>query len=58
MQTEPWSRPAACSDCLPRGAAGPHYVAAVSITKKEKSQLSMELRTRTFASPGKEIANV
>lgn len=46
MQTEPWSRPAACSDCLPRGAAGPHYVAAVSITKKEKFQLSMELRTR------------
>lgn len=58
MQTEPWSRPAACSDCLPWGAAGPHYAAAVSITKKEKSQLSIVLRTRTFASPGKQIANV
>lgn len=43
VQTDPWPRPAACSGCLPRGAAGPHYEAAVSITKKEKSQLSMEI---------------
>lgn len=57
MQTGPWPRPAACSGCLPRGAAGPHYEAAVSITKKEKSQLSMELRTRTFASSGMQIAD-
>lgn len=58
MQTEPWSRPAACSDCIPGAAAGPHCVAAVSITKKEEFQLSMALRTRTFARPGKQIANV
>lgn len=56
VQTDPWPRPAACSGCLPRGAAGPHCEAAVSITKKEKSQLSMELRTRTFTSSGMHIS--
>lgn len=57
VQTDPWPRPAACSGCLPRGAAGPHYEAAVSITKKEKSQLSMELRTRIFASLRMQVGN-
>lgn len=57
MQAEPWSHPAACSDCLSKGTAALLYVATVSIIKKEKSQLHVLLRSRTFARPGKQIAD-